>query len=81
MNPSQPALIQAAVERLPSGVVVRIAADSDEEGARLAAIIEPVTVAGKGALAVDRVAPPETKDWNEVLLRAGGTAHAAGSSR
>lgn len=73
MNPSQPALIQAAVERLPSGVVVRIATDSDEEGARFAAIIEAVTVeAGKGELVVDRVTPPETKDWNDVLLRAGG---------
>ena len=73
MNPTQPALIQAAVERLPSGVVVRIATDSDEEGARFAAIIEAVTVeAGKGELAVDRVTPPETKDWNDVLLRASG---------
>lgn len=73
MNPSQPSLIQAAVERLPLGVVVRIATDSDDEGVRFAAIIEAVTVeAGKGALVVDRVAPPETKDWNEVLLRAGG---------
>jgi hypothetical protein len=37
------------------------------------AIIEAVTVdAGKGELAVDRVTPPETKDWNDVLLRAGG---------
>ena len=73
MNSCQPALIQAAVERIPSGVVVRIATDSDEEGARFATIIEAVTVeAGKSELAVERVIPPETKDWNEVLLRAGG---------
>ncbi|MCU0836823.1 MAG: toprim domain-containing protein [Chromatiaceae bacterium] len=73
MNPSQPALIQAAAERLPSGGVARIGTDSDEEGTRFAAVIEAVTVdAGKGELAVDRVTPPETKDWNDVLLRAGG---------
>jgi hypothetical protein len=73
MNPSQPALIQAAVEPLPSGVVVRIATDSDEEGARFAAVIEAVTVeAGKGEMAVDRVTPPETKNWSDVLLGAGG---------
>lgn len=73
MNPGQPALIQAAVERIPPGVVVRIATDSDEEGARFATIIEAVTVAaGKSELAVERVMPPETKDWNEVLLRARG---------
>jgi hypothetical protein len=73
MSPGQPALIQAAVERIPSGVVVRIATDSDEEGARFATIIEAVTVeAGKSELAVERVMPPETKDWNEVLLRAHG---------
>ena len=53
------ALIQAAVERIPSGVVVRIATDSDEEGARFATIIEAVTVeAGKSELAVERVIPP-----------------------
>ena len=54
---------------------MRIATDSDEEGARFATIIEAVAVeAGKRELAVDRVMPSETKDWNEVLLRAGGTA-------
>lgn len=71
MNPGQPALLRAAIEQLSPDASVRIATDNDEEGARFAAIIEAVTVeAGKGALAVDRVAPPETKDWNDVLLRA-----------
>jgi hypothetical protein len=82
MSPGQPALIQAAVERLPTRATVCIATDSDEEGARFAAIIEAVTVeAGKRESAVDRVAPTETKDWNEVLLRAGGKGCAAGSVR
>jgi len=72
MNPSQSALIQAAVERLPSGVVVPRTTLGDEEGARFAAIIEAVTVdAAKGEMAVDRVTPPDAKDGNDLLLRAG----------
>ena len=74
MNLGQPAVIGAAIKRLSPGAVVRIATDNDEEGARFAAIIEAVSVeAGKGQLVVDRVAPPEAKDWNEILLRAGRT--------
>lgn len=70
MNPTQPALIRSAVERLPSGGVVRMATDSDEEGAHFAAIIEAVTGETRtGELSVDRVAPTEAKDWNEVLVR------------
>ena len=37
MNPSQPALIRAAIERLAPGATVRIATDNDEDGAGFAA--------------------------------------------
>jgi hypothetical protein len=70
MNPSQPALIRAAIERLSLGAVVRIATDNDEEGAGFAAIIErAVSRDGQGALAIERAAPADAKDWNEALLR------------
>lgn len=68
MNPGQPALIHAAIERLPTRATVCIATDNDEEGARFMDIIEAVTAeTGKRELAVDRVAPTETKDWNDEL--------------
>ncbi|MGE5153629.1 MAG: DUF3991 domain-containing protein [Bdellovibrio bacteriovorus] len=69
MNPSQPALIKAAIERLSPGAVVRIATDNDEEGAGFARIIERlVAESGKADMAVDRAVPLDTKDWNEALL-------------
>lgn len=69
MNPSQPALIRAAIARLPPGAVVRIATDNDEEGAGFARIIERlVAESGKADMAVDRAVPSDTKDWNEALL-------------
>lgn len=69
MNPSQPALIMAAIERLSPGAVVRIATDNIEEGAGFAQIIERlVAESGKGGMAVDRAVPLDAKDCNEALL-------------
>jgi hypothetical protein len=68
INPSQPSLIRAAIERLAPGATVRIATDNDEDGAGFAA--EP----GRGDLAVERAAPADGKDWNDVLLRASRVA-------
>ena len=77
MNPSQPALIRAAIERLSPGAVVRIATDNDEEGAGFARIIERlVAESGKADMAVDRAVPLDAKDWNEALLRARGPTSA-----
>jgi hypothetical protein len=77
MNPSQPALIRAAIERLSPGAVVRIATDNDEEGAGFARIIERlVAESGKADMAVDRAVPLDAKDWNEALLCARGPTSA-----
>ncbi len=79
MNPSQPALIRAAIERLAQGATVRIATDNDEDGAGFAAIIKGlVAETGRGDLAVERAAPAEAKDWNDALLRAIRVAPAIG---
>jgi hypothetical protein len=74
MNPSQPALIRAAIERLASGAKVLIATDNDADGADFAAIIEGLVVeTGRGDLAVERAAPADAKDWNDVLRQRGGS--------
>jgi len=68
MNPSQPALIRAAIERLSSGAIVRIATDNDEEGADFAATIEDLAAeTGRDDLAVEPSLPVDVKDWNDVL--------------
>ena len=70
MNPFQPALIRAAIERLVPGAVVRIATDSEAEGEGLAEVIKALALeAGRGDLAVERAAPVDAKDWNDVLRR------------
>lgn len=70
LNPHQPGLIQGAIERLPSGAIVRIATDNDADGTRFAAIIERL-VAERGSrdLAVARAMPDGAKDWNDALIR------------
>ncbi|WP_295393261.1 DUF3991 and TOPRIM domain-containing protein [uncultured Thiodictyon sp.] len=70
MNPLQPALIRAAIERLAPGATVRIATDNDADGTGFAAIIEGlVAERGRGDLVVERAAPVGAKDWNDVLRR------------
>ncbi|MBP6735198.1 MAG: toprim domain-containing protein [Chromatiaceae bacterium] len=70
MNPSQPALIRAAIKRLVPVATVRIATDNDEDGAGFAAIIEGlVAQTGRGDMAVERAEPVDAKDWNDVLRR------------
>lgn len=73
MNPFQPALIRAAIERIAPGGVVRIATDSDAEGDGLAEVIKALVLkVGRGDLAVERAAPVGAKDWNDVLCRKRG---------
>jgi hypothetical protein len=70
MNPSQPAVIRAAIERMATGAVVRIATDNDSEGMDFARVIDGLAVdAGRGDLVVERAAPVGAKDWNDVLRR------------
>jgi len=79
MNPGQPALIHAAIERLPAGATVCIATDNDEDGAGFTVIIERlVAEMGRGDLAVARAVPIDAKDWNDALLRASGVVLAIG---
>ena len=79
MNPFQPALIRASIERLAPGATVRIATDNDEDGAGFAAAIEgQVAETGRGDLAVERAVPADAKNWNDVLLRASRVALAIG---
>jgi len=79
MNPFQPALIRAAIERLAPGAAVRIATDNDADGAGFAAIIEELVAGtGRGDLVGERAAPADAKDWNDVLLRASRVALAIG---
>lgn len=60
MNPHQPALIRAAIERLVLGATVQIATDNDEDGAGFAGIIEGlVSETGRADLAVKRAMPAE----------------------
>jgi hypothetical protein len=74
MNPFQPALIRAAIERLALGATVRIATDNDEDRAGFAVIIEGlVAETGRRDLAVERAAPADAKDWNDVLRQRGGS--------
>ena len=64
MNPLQPALIRAAMERMPRGCVVVLAFDHDEGGEKLAEEIRALVPSG---LEVRRPLPPSGKDWNEAL--------------
>ena len=68
MNPFQPALIRAAIERLAPGATVRTATDNDADGAGFAATIAGlVAEAGRGDLSVERATPLNAKDWNDAL--------------
>jgi hypothetical protein len=70
MNPLQPAVIRASVERLSTGSTVRIATDRDEDGAGFAACIEElVCQTGRVDLHVCRDSPERHKDWNDAVSR------------
>lgn len=69
MNPGQPALLRAAMERMGQGSRIVIATDNDEGGHALAGQIEDVArESGREDLVVLRDLPEgEGQDWNEVL--------------
>lgn len=64
MNPQQPVLIRAAMERMPKGSVVVLAFDNDEGGEKLAEEVQALVPSG---LEVIRPLPTSGKDWNETL--------------
>lgn len=67
LNAMQPALIRAAIERLPSGEVVT-AMDADEEGAKLSgAVTEAFETARRDDLLFRRQEPVGFKDFNDQL--------------
>ena len=63
LNPEQPALIRAAMERMPEGSTILLAFDADKAGDKLA---EEVTALAPSSVKVKRDRPP-AKDWNKVL--------------
>lgn len=69
MNPQQPGLVRSEIAKLPAGGEVIAAMDSDEEGGKLAAMIEvAVTESGRDDLDYRRHSPAlPAKDWNDVL--------------
>lgn len=66
MNPNQPALIRAAMERMPKGSKVVLAFDNDKDGEKLADEVRALAPSG---VEVVRPLPPVGKDWNEALKK------------
>lgn len=64
MNPTQPALIRAAIEKMGRGAVVVAAFDNDKDGEKL---FEEVKALAPSGVEVRRPLPPIGKDWNESL--------------
>ena len=71
LNKIQPALIRAAIERMPSGSEILLAFDDDEGGEKLADAVWAVAPAGAD---LRRALPPVGmgKDWNEALKQSRG---------
>ena len=69
MNPNQPALIRAALQKMGQGSRIVIATDNDEGGRELADKIEALArETGRADLTIVRDLPEgEGQDWNEVL--------------
>jgi len=69
MNPSQPALIRAAIERMPEGARIVAATDNDPDGRKLAGEIEAlVRDSGREDLTFQSHWPErEGSDWNDRL--------------
>jgi hypothetical protein len=69
MNPGQPALIRAAIERMPEGSTIIAATDNDPDGRALAGEIETIMRAtGRADLTFQADLPEgEGADWNNRL--------------
>lgn len=69
VNPEQPDLVKAAILRMPHGSEIVGAMDNDEEGERLAALIENAVIeSGREDLKYRRHSPSlPAKDWNDLI--------------
>ena len=69
VNPEQPGLVKATILRMAEGSEIVGAMDKDEEGEKLAALIETaVTESGREDLKYRRHSPSlPVKDWNDLL--------------
>ncbi|MCP4287361.1 MAG: DUF3991 domain-containing protein [Gammaproteobacteria bacterium] len=69
MNPNQPALIQASIEKMPEGSAIIAAMDNDPDGRKLAGEIEQIVKAtGRNDLVFRQHTPAEEgADWNNLL--------------
>lgn len=63
LNPNQPALIRAAMERMPEGSTILLAFDDDKAGDELSDEIKGLA---PSSIKVQRDRPP-AKDWNQAL--------------
>lgn len=64
LNSNQPALIRAAIERMPKSAALIVATDNDEAGNALAGAIQSLT---PPAMEIRRPLPTIGKDWNDQL--------------
>jgi hypothetical protein len=68
LNPEQPALILAAIRRMPKGAKVIAAMDADADGGKLADIVrEAFQLSARDDLTFVRQDPAGAKDWNDIL--------------
>ena len=63
LSTDQPALIRAAIERMPEGSTILLAFDDDTAGDELA---EEIKALAPSSIKVQRDRPP-AKDWNQAL--------------
>jgi Toprim-like/Protein of unknown function (DUF3991) len=84
LNPKQPALLQAALLRVPVGATCVLAADADPEGRELSRALQEAFTAALSARPdlslLEQVPPAPFKDWNDQLKAQKGVATAPGSS-
>lgn len=64
LNPDQPALIRAALAKMPAPAALILATDNDEAGNALAATIQSLA---PPAMDISRPLPTTGKDWNDQL--------------
>jgi hypothetical protein len=69
VNSEQPGLVKATILRMPEGSEIVGAMDNDEEGEKLAALIETAVIeSGREDLKYRRHSPSlPAKDWNDLL--------------
>jgi hypothetical protein len=68
-NPEQPALVLAAIVRMPPNSEIVAAMDADEDGRKLAGVVrQACEFSGRSDLRFEAQEPAGFKDWNEQLV-------------